>query len=92
VATAMESGKRRFWAGYGTGKTCDACDLSTTKTDIEYEADMADGRTFLFLTGRSLESVPETILSRIRALRSPCCCPINALLPQRGWCGESGLA
>jgi hypothetical protein len=38
----------KIWVGYGTGKTCDACDLSTTKTDIEYEADMADGRTFLF--------------------------------------------
>ena len=38
----------KTWAGYGTGKTCNACDLSTTKADIEYEADLADGRTFVF--------------------------------------------
>lgn len=38
----------RVWAGYGTGKKCDACDLITTKSDIEYEVDMADRRTFVF--------------------------------------------
>ena len=38
----------KVFAGYGTGATCDACDLSTTKVDIEYEVDMADGRTFRF--------------------------------------------
>jgi hypothetical protein len=38
----------RMWAGYGTGKMCAACDLSTTKKDIEYEVDMADGHTFSF--------------------------------------------
>ena len=32
-----------FWAGYGTGKMCDACELSTTTKDIEYEVDMLDG-------------------------------------------------
>jgi len=37
-----------MWAGYGTGKVCDACDLSTTKKDVEYDVDMADGRTFSF--------------------------------------------
>jgi hypothetical protein len=35
-------------AGYGTGKICAACDLSTTKKDVEYEVDMVDRRTFLF--------------------------------------------
>jgi hypothetical protein len=38
----------KVWAGYGTGKKCDACDLSTTKEGIEYEVDMADGLTFRF--------------------------------------------
>ena len=38
----------KMWAGYGTGKTCAACDLSTTTKDVEYEVDMADGRTFSF--------------------------------------------
>jgi hypothetical protein len=38
----------RMWAGYGTGKVCDACDLSTKKKDVEYDVDMADGRTFSF--------------------------------------------
>jgi len=37
-----------MWAGYGTGKICAACDLSTTKKDVEYDVDMADGRTFSF--------------------------------------------
>jgi hypothetical protein len=38
----------KMFAGYGTGMVCVACDLSTTKADIEYEVDMADGRTFSF--------------------------------------------
>ena len=38
----------KVWAGYGSGKKCDACDLPTSKADIEYEVDMADHRTFLF--------------------------------------------
>jgi hypothetical protein len=37
-----------FFAGYGTGKICDACDLPTTKTDVECEVDMEDGRTLVF--------------------------------------------
>ena len=36
----------RMWAGYGTGKVCGACDVPTTKKDVEYDVDMADGRTF----------------------------------------------
>ena len=38
----------KMWAGYGTGKTCAACNLATTQKDIEYEVDMANGRTFSF--------------------------------------------
>ena len=38
----------KVWAGYGTGKKCDACDLLTSKAGIECEVDMADRRTFLF--------------------------------------------
>lgn len=38
----------KVWAGYGTRKACDACELSTTEKDIEYEVDMADGRIFRF--------------------------------------------
>jgi hypothetical protein len=38
----------KFFTGYGTGKVCDACDLPTRKTDIEYEVEMEDGRTFVF--------------------------------------------
>ena len=38
----------KMFAGYGTGKVCVACDLSTTKEDVEYDVDMADGRTFSF--------------------------------------------
>jgi len=37
-----------MWAGYGTGKVCGACDVPTTKKDVEYDVDMADGRTFSF--------------------------------------------
>ena len=39
---------RKMWAGYGTGKTCVACNLATTQKDIEYEVDMANARTFSF--------------------------------------------
>ena len=35
-------------AGYGTGKICDACELSTTAKDIEYEVDTPDGRILRF--------------------------------------------
>ena len=38
----------KMFAGYGTGKVCVACDLSTTKKDVEYDVDMANGRTFSF--------------------------------------------
>jgi hypothetical protein len=38
----------RMWAGYGTGKVCAACALSTTMKDIEYEVDMANRQTFVF--------------------------------------------
>ena len=38
----------KFWAGYGSGKVCDACDLSISLAGIEYEVDMADERTFRF--------------------------------------------
>jgi hypothetical protein len=38
----------KFWAGYGTGKKCDACELPTSTAGIEYEVDIADDRTFLF--------------------------------------------
>jgi hypothetical protein len=38
----------KMFAGYGTGKVCAACDLSTTKKDVEYDVGMADGRTFSF--------------------------------------------
>jgi hypothetical protein len=38
----------QVWAGYGNGKSCDACDLPATREDVEYETDMADGRTFRF--------------------------------------------
>ncbi len=38
----------KFWAGYGTSRTCDACELSTGSTEIEYEVDMEDGRTLVF--------------------------------------------
>jgi len=37
-----------LWAVYGTGKVCGACDVPTTKKDVEYDVDMADGRTFSF--------------------------------------------
>ena len=37
-----------MWAGYGTGKVFGACDVPTTKKDVEYDVDMADGRTFSF--------------------------------------------
>jgi hypothetical protein len=50
VATAVlpKDAPVKMFAGYGTGMVCAACDLSTTKDDIEYEVDMADGRTFAF--------------------------------------------
>jgi hypothetical protein len=50
VATGIlpKDAPAKIWAGYGTGRTCNACDLSNTKKDIEYEADMANGRTFSF--------------------------------------------
>jgi hypothetical protein len=38
----------KVWAGYGTGKKCDAWDLPTSKAGIEYEVDIADRQTFLF--------------------------------------------
>ena len=38
----------KVWAGYGSGKKCDACELPTSTAGIEYEVDMADHRTFLF--------------------------------------------
>ena len=38
----------KVWAGYGTGKLCDACGLPTSTAGIEYEVDMADRQTFLF--------------------------------------------
>jgi hypothetical protein len=38
----------KVWAGYGSGKKCDACDLPTSQADLEYEIDMADRRIFLF--------------------------------------------
>ena len=38
----------KMFAGYGTGKVCVACDLSTTKKDVEYDVDMADGCIFSF--------------------------------------------
>ncbi len=38
----------KVWAGYGTGKKCDACELPTSKAGIEYEVDMADRQIFLF--------------------------------------------
>ena len=38
----------KMFAGYGTGKLCAACDLLTTKKDIEYDVDMANGRTLSF--------------------------------------------
>jgi hypothetical protein len=37
-----------MFAGYCTGKVCAACDGSTTKKDVEYDVDMADGRTLSF--------------------------------------------
>jgi hypothetical protein len=38
----------KVWAGYGSGKKCDACGLPTSEADIEYEIDLADHLTFLF--------------------------------------------
>jgi hypothetical protein len=38
----------KVWAGYGTGKKCDTCELPTSTAGIEYEVDMADHRTFVF--------------------------------------------
>jgi hypothetical protein len=38
----------KVWAGYGTRKMCDACELSTPAKDIEYEVDMLDGRILRF--------------------------------------------
>lgn len=38
----------KFWAGYGTGKMCDACEVSTSARDIECEVDMPDGRIVRF--------------------------------------------
>jgi hypothetical protein len=42
----------KVFAGYGTGKTCAACDLSTTTEDVEYEVDMADGRSSAIVARR----------------------------------------
>lgn len=38
----------KFWAGYGSGKLCDACELAISLAGIEHEVDMADRRTFRF--------------------------------------------
>lgn len=38
----------KFWAGYGSGKICDACGLAISLAGIEHEVDMADRRTFRF--------------------------------------------
>lgn len=48
AGTLPKEAPLKFFAGYGTGKVCDACDLPTRKTDIEYEVDMADGHIFVF--------------------------------------------
>jgi hypothetical protein len=50
VATGIlpKDAPAKMFAGYGTGKVCAAYDLSTTKKDVEYDVDMADGRTFSF--------------------------------------------
>ena len=36
------------WAGRGTGLTCDACDRQITSAEMEYEADLRNGRTLRF--------------------------------------------
>jgi hypothetical protein len=39
---------RKVWVGKGVGKPCDACDLTVTSADMEYETDLPDGRTLRF--------------------------------------------
>jgi hypothetical protein len=41
-------GSGKSYAGKGTDKACDGCDERVTQEDIEYEIDIADGRTLRF--------------------------------------------
>jgi hypothetical protein len=38
----------KVWVGKGMGRLCDACDLTVTSADIEYETDLPCGRTLRF--------------------------------------------
>jgi hypothetical protein len=38
----------RTWAGPGTGKTCDACDIEIVPAEMEHELDLRNGRTLGF--------------------------------------------
>ena len=48
AGTLPREAPARVWAGYGNGQVCSARDLPSTGKDVEYETDMADGRTFRF--------------------------------------------
>jgi hypothetical protein len=38
----------KVWVGHGNGEPCDGCDGPITPADLEYEADLANGRTLRF--------------------------------------------
>jgi hypothetical protein len=42
-------GSDKSYAGKGTDKPCDGCDERITQEDVEYEIDIADGRTLRFI-------------------------------------------
>jgi hypothetical protein len=38
----------KTWAGYGTGRQCDGCEVTIGPQEAEYEAELEDGRTLYF--------------------------------------------
>jgi hypothetical protein len=55
----------KTWGGYGRGQRCAACDEPILPTEIEYELDFPDDRTFRFhATCRALWEVERRRLSR----------------------------
>jgi hypothetical protein len=53
----------KTWAGYGTGLSCDGCELSIGSTEAEHEVELESGRTLRFHVARaSLWQVLRTAL------------------------------
>lgn len=46
--TLRQDEHEKTWAGAGTGKPCDGCDLPILETHIEIEADFSDRQTLHF--------------------------------------------